>query len=109
MPLSFVGVELLAMPAFSSSGVIVEVEVDREKVLARGARCVSLSSSRSHISIMVWEVNGKVQYPQPACVLVFQRSLSPVRLKGVQRALKREGEAVLTLGQFPRHIDVVVE
>jgi hypothetical protein len=44
MPLSFVGVELLAMPAFSSSGVIVEVEVDREKVLARGARCVSLSS-----------------------------------------------------------------
>lgn len=43
MPLSFVGVELLAMLAFSSSGVIVEVEVDREKVLARGARCVSLS------------------------------------------------------------------
>ena len=44
MPLSFVGVVLLAMPAFSSSGVIVEVEVDREKVFARGARCVSLSS-----------------------------------------------------------------
>jgi hypothetical protein len=44
MPLSFVGVELLAMLAFSSSAVIVAVEVDREKVLARGARCVSLSS-----------------------------------------------------------------
>lgn len=44
MPLSFVGVELLVMPAFSSSGPMVEVEVDREKVFARGARCVSLSS-----------------------------------------------------------------
>jgi hypothetical protein len=36
--------ELLAMLAFSSlSLVIVEVEGDREKVLARGPRCVSLS------------------------------------------------------------------
>ena len=60
MPLSFVGVELLVMPAFSSSGVMVEVEVDREKVLARGARCVSLSSGSSHVSIVIWEVNGKV-------------------------------------------------
>ena len=45
MPLSFVGSELLAKLAFSSlSLVIVEVEGDREKVLARGPRCVSLSS-----------------------------------------------------------------
>ena len=45
MPLSFVVMELLAMLAFSSlSLVIVEVEGDREKVLARGPRCVSLSS-----------------------------------------------------------------
>jgi len=50
MPLSFVGVAvpvLLAMLAFSSfavSPVIVDVEGDREKVLARGPRCVSLSS-----------------------------------------------------------------
>lgn len=45
MPLSFVRIELLAMLAFSSlSLVIVEVEGDREKVLARGPRCVSLSS-----------------------------------------------------------------
>ena len=47
MPLSFVLLPLLAMLAFSSlapSGVIVEAEGDLEKVLARGARCVSLSS-----------------------------------------------------------------
>jgi hypothetical protein len=66
MPLSFVGMELLAMPDFSSSGVIVEVEVDREKVLARGARCVSLSSNSQRVSKENSKVNGKVQYPQPA-------------------------------------------
>lgn len=49
MPLSFAGSDagsaLLAMLAFSSlSLVIVAVEGDREKVLARGPRCVSLSS-----------------------------------------------------------------
>ena len=45
MPLSLDGMELLAMLAFSPlSLVIVEVEGDREKVLARGPRCVSLSS-----------------------------------------------------------------
>jgi hypothetical protein len=65
-----VGVELLVRPAFSSSGVIVEVEVDREKVLARGARCVSLSSGNPHVSIVIWEVNGKVQYQQPACCCI---------------------------------------
>jgi hypothetical protein len=46
MPLSFVGVELPARLAFSSfSLVIVEIEGVREKVLARGPRCVSLSSA----------------------------------------------------------------
>ena len=48
------------MPAFSSSGVIVEVEVDREKVLARGARCVSFSSNYTRVSIMIQEGNGEV-------------------------------------------------
>jgi len=46
MPLSLVGVELLAILAFSASAVMVAVEGEREKVLARGARCVSLSSIR---------------------------------------------------------------
>ncbi len=46
MPLSLVGVELLAILAFSASAVMVAVEGEREKVLARGARCVSLSSVR---------------------------------------------------------------
>lgn len=47
MPLSFV--ELLARLDFSSfarSGVMVAAEGEREKVFARGARCVSLSSVR---------------------------------------------------------------
>jgi hypothetical protein len=40
MPLPFVGVELFAMLTFSSftTGVIVEVEGDLEKMFARGAR-----------------------------------------------------------------------
>jgi hypothetical protein len=40
MPLSFVGVEVAARAGFSSltSGVIVEVEVDRENVFERGPR-----------------------------------------------------------------------
>jgi hypothetical protein len=40
MPLSFAGVEVPDMPAFSSlgSGVIVDVEGDRENVFARGPR-----------------------------------------------------------------------
>lgn len=56
MPLSFVGVEvpvLLAMLAFSSlavSPVMVDVEGEREKVLARGPRCVSLSSRGQSVS-----------------------------------------------------------
>jgi hypothetical protein len=46
MPLPFLGLELIAMLAFSSftSGVIVEVEGDREKVFARGPGRASLSS-----------------------------------------------------------------
>jgi hypothetical protein len=78
MPLSFVGVELLVMPAFSSSGVMVEVEVDREKVLARGARCVSLSSDSWHVSTVlgIWKVNGKVQRPQSAGTAAVSTLLS---------------------------------
>lgn len=92
MPLSFVGVELLAIPAFSSSGVIVEVEVDREKVLARGARCVSLSSESSHVSIVIWEVNGKEQHPQPACcccstlLITGEAERHPERIGGRKRS-----------------------
>jgi hypothetical protein len=41
--------------------------------------------------------------------LLFQHSSSLKRPKVFQVALKGKGEAVLTLGQFPRHIDVVVE
>jgi hypothetical protein len=91
------------MPAFSSSGVIVDVEVDREKVLARGARCVSFSSNSSRVSIVIWKVNGKVQHPQPECCLVN----APRHRRG-RTALKGAGEAGLTLGQKPGHIDVVV-
>jgi len=66
MPLSFVGVELLAMPDFSSS-VIVEAEVDREKVLPRGARCVSLSSDSPYVSIVNWKSMRRCSVPRPAC------------------------------------------
>ena len=49
MPLSFVGVEVPAKLAFSSlSLIMVEAEGDLEKVLARGPRCVSLSSTVTH-------------------------------------------------------------
>ena len=44
---------LLAMLEFSSlagSGVIVDAEEDLEKVLARGPRCVSLSSAEKQVS-----------------------------------------------------------
>lgn len=73
MPLSFVAMELLAMLAFSSlSLVIVEVEGDREKVLARGPRCVSLSSvgggivSKSRYQIpqevgVVWDLTANLE------------------------------------------------
>ena len=37
--------EVVGDALFALSGVIVEVEDEREKVLARGARCVSLSST----------------------------------------------------------------
>jgi hypothetical protein len=49
MPLSFAEVEAPDMPAFSSfgSGVIVEVEGDRENVFAKGPRWVSLSSGEN--------------------------------------------------------------
>jgi hypothetical protein len=49
MPLSFAEVEAPDMPAFSSfgSGVIVEVEGDRENVFAKGPRWVSLSSAEN--------------------------------------------------------------
>lgn len=52
MPLSFVGTELftLAFSSFAESPVIVDVEVEREKVLARGPRCVSLSSEGVFVS-----------------------------------------------------------
>jgi hypothetical protein len=49
MPLSFVLLALLDILAFSSlaaSGVMVEAEGDLEKVLAKGPRCVSLSSAK---------------------------------------------------------------
>ena len=49
MPLSFVDGTLLAKPDFSSlSFVIVPVEGDLEKELARGPRCVFLSSVVKH-------------------------------------------------------------
>jgi hypothetical protein len=49
MPLSFI--ELLeAMLDFSSLTVSVEAEGVREKVFARGPRCVSLSSSSRIVS-----------------------------------------------------------
>lgn len=43
-----------------------------------------------------------------ASVLLLQHSSSD-RQTGIQRELTRESEAVLTLAQFPRHIDAVVE
>lgn len=47
MPLSFVGPTPLDMLDFSlESGVIVPAEGEREKVLARGPKCVSFSSNR---------------------------------------------------------------
>jgi hypothetical protein len=52
IPLSLVGAEL-PRPDFSSfarSGVMVEVDGEREKVLARGARCVSFSSAGDEVS-----------------------------------------------------------
>lgn len=47
IPLSFEGL-VAVLPDFSSleSGVMVEVDGERENVLARGPRCVSLSSRR---------------------------------------------------------------
>lgn len=56
MPLSLSVVELLFVLAFSSFGVMVDVDVDREKVFAKGARCVSLSSSNGRVS------NNGLQY-----------------------------------------------
>jgi len=44
-----------------------------------------------------------------AGVLLLQHSSSEDRPTGIQRELRRESEAVLTLAQFPRHIDAVVE
>lgn len=62
IPLSFVEVELPAMLAFSSlgSGVIVDVEVEREKVFARGPRCVSLSSTPERVSNCDFQYSKKV-------------------------------------------------
>jgi hypothetical protein len=57
---------------------------------------------------VISKVNGKVQYPQPACWM-SQRSSRPERPNGILIALEWEDEAVLTLCKFPRHIDVVVE
>jgi hypothetical protein len=56
MPLSFMplALALLAILEFSSlagSGLIVDAEEDLEKVLARGPRCVSLSSAEKRVSL----------------------------------------------------------
>jgi len=59
MPLSFVGVEvlvvvlvMLAFSSFAVSPIMVDVEGEREKVLARGPRCVSLSSRGKCVSTL---------------------------------------------------------
>ena len=53
--MSLVGVdvpEMLAWPFSSLSGVMVEVDVDLEKVFVRGPKWVSLSSAENVISAM---------------------------------------------------------
>jgi hypothetical protein len=98
MPLSFVGVVLLAMPAFSSSGVIVEVEVDREKVFARGARCVSLSSDSKHVSKLLSKFNGKVQHHGQRAAVSTLVVTSPAERQSSRSHWKGKEEAALTLG-----------
>jgi len=44
MPLSETLFAMLSFSSFAESGMMVDVEVEREKVLASGPRCVSLSS-----------------------------------------------------------------
>jgi len=41
---------ILDCSSLAVSGVIVDDEEDLEKVLARGPRCVSLSSGKKHVS-----------------------------------------------------------
>ena len=66
MPLSFVGAEMPVTLGFSSlagSFVIVEVEGEREKVLARGPRCVSFSSGGRYVSILRFDaVNVETEH-----------------------------------------------
>jgi hypothetical protein len=53
---------LLAILDFSSlagSGVIVDAEGDLEKVLARGPRCVSLSSAEKRVSLRLYSKSKK--------------------------------------------------
>jgi len=45
MPLSDTALDILIFSSLVESGVIVDVEGERENVLARGPRCVSLSSA----------------------------------------------------------------
>ena len=62
MPLS-VETALLGVLGFSSE-VMVEVEGEREKVLARGPRCVSLSSRSPPVSIIgISQVHGSTLFP----------------------------------------------
>jgi hypothetical protein len=113
MPLSFVGVGvpvLLAMLAFSSfavSPVIVDVEGDREKVLASGPRCVSLSSRR-YVS------DPKFRGAMDVELIKFRSHLRVVSQRQevaeeLAMALIGGSRAGLTLGQFPRHIDAAVD
>lgn len=86
MPLSFVGV-LLAMLAFSSfavSPVIVDVEVEREKVLARGPRCVSLSSRGRDLSASIF--GGEIDVEGSSKLAATFPSYCPTITGGANRA-----------------------
>lgn len=59
------------LPDFSSleSGVMVEVDGERENVLARGPRCVSLSSKRTdYLALVHTDINGWCCICQVRCL-----------------------------------------
>ena len=102
IPLSLPVVELLLL----GSGVMVEVEVDREKVFARGARCVSLSSRPRRVSKQIKTFSHRTSLPSP-----FEMSRGQQCTHGGLKCLTIEladrEDAILTLGQLPRHDGVL--
>jgi hypothetical protein len=106
MPLPFAETELVGVLVFSSA---VIVEAEREKVLARGPRCVSLSSNGAQVSnpsssrVNEKKLSGQTTLRRfngscwAASGWIYARIVPTVK-----------NEAGLTLGQVPRHVDGVV-